>query len=279
MKLHVPDLQESLQDFMPFFRQRPAVVDAEQNRRYTPPNSEAKPRDLFALKTNKCSIPGPRYIGGENDDTILLFVHGTTVVDGYNNARGGIGIQFRARGNISARLERPPPGCLPTANRAELRAAICALQLRYWPGEGFERIVLATDSEYVVLGACERLSVWVRRGWKTSSRTPIKNRDLWEILAAELQKWESKGISVQFWLVPRQLNFKAVTLARKGTQVWSCFRLGSSLFELHFQIPNEAPEFSRLDLVEINPSQLEGKPLISMNLLIEQGALQGVETV
>jgi ribonuclease HI len=38
----------------------------------------------------------------------------------------------------------------PTSNRAELLVAINALMMRVWTGEGFARIAIATDSEYVV---------------------------------------------------------------------------------------------------------------------------------
>jgi len=40
----------------------------------------------------------------------------------------------------------------------------CALEMRYWPGEGFVRIILACDSEYVVLDACERVTKWRGNG-------------------------------------------------------------------------------------------------------------------
>jgi ribonuclease HI len=42
-----------------------------------------------------------------------------------------------------------------TSNRAEMLAVINALLIHFWMGEGFERIVIATDSEYVVRGICE----------------------------------------------------------------------------------------------------------------------------
>jgi ribonuclease HI len=42
----------------------------------------------------------------------------------------------------------------PTSNRAELLAAINALMIRVWTDEGFARIAIATDSEYVVVNMC-----------------------------------------------------------------------------------------------------------------------------
>lgn len=65
-----------------------------------------------------------------------------------------------------------------TNNRMELMAAIQAL-------ENLNRecrVVLTTDSEYVRKGITEWLSNWKKRGWKTASKQPVKNQDLWQRL-------------------------------------------------------------------------------------------------
>jgi ribonuclease HI len=67
-----------------------------------------------------------------------------------------------------------------TNNRMELTAAIrglSALKRRC-------NVVLYTDSEYVRRGITEWLENWQQRGWKTSSRKPVKNEDLWRELDA-----------------------------------------------------------------------------------------------
>ncbi len=69
-----------------------------------------------------------------------------------------------------------------TNNRMELMAAISALETLT---EGCS-VVLTTDSQYVRQGITEWLPGWVRRGWKTSGGEPVKNRDLWERLAAAI---------------------------------------------------------------------------------------------
>ena len=67
-----------------------------------------------------------------------------------------------------------------TNNRMELLAAIVALEsLRRRC-----RVTLYTDSSYLQRGVTEWLDGWIRRGWKTSGRNPVKNRDLWERLDA-----------------------------------------------------------------------------------------------
>ena len=65
-----------------------------------------------------------------------------------------------------------------TNNRMELTAAIEALNAV----RGSQRIVLHTDSTYVMKGIREWMPGWKRRGWKTAAKKPVKNRDLWQAL-------------------------------------------------------------------------------------------------
>ena len=71
-----------------------------------------------------------------------------------------------------------------TNNRMELTAAIEALNAL----RGKRQVVLHTDSKYVMDGMREWLPNWKKRGWKTASKKPVKNQDLWQALdAAVLQ--------------------------------------------------------------------------------------------
>ncbi|MEZ5498951.1 MAG: ribonuclease HI [Steroidobacteraceae bacterium] len=76
--------------------------------------------------------------------------------------------------------EREISGALAetTNNRMELMAVIEALR-------ALKRNVSAdiyTDSRYVQQGISEWLPEWKRRGWRTASRKPVKNQDLWQTL-------------------------------------------------------------------------------------------------
>lgn len=65
-----------------------------------------------------------------------------------------------------------------TNNRMELTAvieALASLKRRC-------RVIVHTDSQYVQLGITEWLPNWIRRGWKTADRKPVKNADLWQRL-------------------------------------------------------------------------------------------------
>jgi len=65
-----------------------------------------------------------------------------------------------------------------TNNRMELKAVIEALSALKRPCE----IVVHTDSQYVQKGISEWIHGWKARGWKTASKEPVKNADLWREL-------------------------------------------------------------------------------------------------
>jgi ribonuclease HI len=43
-----------------------------------------------------------------------------------------------------------------------------------------------TDSQYVKQGITQWIARWRRNGWRTASKQPVKNKDLWEALDALL---------------------------------------------------------------------------------------------
>ena len=62
-----------------------------------------------------------------------------------------------------------------TNNRMELMAVIQAL-------ESLKRdckIIVTSDSQYVLKGINEWMENWKKRGWKTAAKKPVKNLDLW----------------------------------------------------------------------------------------------------
>ncbi|KIY71960.1 ribonuclease H-like protein [Cylindrobasidium torrendii FP15055 ss-10] len=179
--------------------------------RFHPPTPNAHPTSLFAPETNIIH-PGARYVRRSNWREVLIYTDGACSNNGQNNPQAGWAAVYHPsipNANIQSRLElrgvdgKPYP---QTSNRAELRAVLGALEYRHWPGEGFLHIVIATDSEYVVLGMTERLEKWRRTGWKTASGQPVKNRDLWEAIAKKAEDFGKWGTQTQFWLIPRDWN-------------------------------------------------------------------------
>jgi ribonuclease HI len=71
-----------------------------------------------------------------------------------------------------------------TNNRMELMAAIRSLEVLSRDCS----VVLTTDSQYVRQGITEWMEGWKKRGWKTASKKPVKNKDLWQRLDEVVQK-------------------------------------------------------------------------------------------
>ncbi|GGX31999.1 ribonuclease HI [Undibacterium squillarum] len=80
-----------------------------------------------------------------------------------------------------------------TNNRMELMAVIKALSALKRPCE----IKLHTDSQYVLKGITEWISGWKARGWRTASKEPVKNVDLWQALDAACQTHRIEWIWVR----------------------------------------------------------------------------------
>lgn len=111
--------------------------------------------DLYAYTDGACSgNPGPGGWGA-----LLVASEGDTVLK-QRELKGGEGDT--------------------TNNRMELMAAISALEALERPST----LTVVTDSAYVKGGITAWMHGWKRNGWKTSTRKPVKNEDLWKRLDA-----------------------------------------------------------------------------------------------
>jgi ribonuclease HI len=73
---------------------------------------------------------------------------------------------------------------LTTNNQMELTAAIKVLQ--YF--QKSEKIKIYTDSKYLMNGIEIWINNWKKNGWKTASKKPVKNKELWEKLDSLIVK-------------------------------------------------------------------------------------------
>ncbi len=77
-----------------------------------------------------------------------------------------------------------------TNNRMEMTAVIEGLSSLKEPC----RILVEIDSEYVKNGITKWMNAWKRRGWRTASKQPVKNKDLWqkldEAVSRHQVRWE-----------------------------------------------------------------------------------------
>lgn len=131
---------------------------------------------------------------------------------------GLVAMQVTESGNNVIRTwERSEHGRYVTSNnRAELEAAIAALQFALEEQPGVP-VTIVTDSQYLSKGITEWLPVWKARGWQTSSKKPVKNKDLWQRLEGLVQE-----LNVQWrWVkahTGQQFNERADALAKAAAE-------------------------------------------------------------
>lgn len=88
-----------------------------------------------------------------------------------------------------------------TNNRMELMGAIRGLK-EISPKTHVEAVEVCTDSEYVKKGMTEWIKGWIAKGWKTSTKKPVLNQDLWEELHREEGRLKDAGVKVSWTYVP-----------------------------------------------------------------------------
>ncbi|MDC7245489.1 MAG: ribonuclease HI [Sphaerochaetaceae bacterium] len=69
-----------------------------------------------------------------------------------------------------------------TNNKMELTAVIEALRYIIEKYGDTAKVRVFTDSQYVKQGITSWIHNWKKNGWKTASKSPVKNKELWQAL-------------------------------------------------------------------------------------------------
>ncbi|KAJ5725475.1 ribonuclease H-like domain-containing protein [Penicillium malachiteum] len=203
---------------------------------FVPPNEEETPETLFppttiphASVTHKVN----RLINRDDDKCMLIYTDGVYLdiedegpLFGCSIVYKGDARSARALGETNfidndyrnyscfALEMRGPSGedHTPTTQRAKLRAVIAALQFRNWDSDGFNKLVIATDSEYIVEGITTRVHAWAHQNWVTRDGFLVCHYDLWKCLVEELENARNRpngGLNVEFWHISPSWNTEA----------------------------------------------------------------------
>ena len=96
-----------------------------------------------------------------------------------NPGPGGWGSIIRTgSGGSKNEIELSGGKKMTTNNEMELSAVVEALRGLKEPSE----VSVTSDSQYVVKGMTSWVKGWIKNGWKTAAKKPVKNRELWEEL-------------------------------------------------------------------------------------------------
>ena len=105
-----------------------------------------------------------------------------------------------------------------TNNRMEMMAVIRGLRALREP----VRVLVHADSAYVVNAFKENwIGAWKRRGWMTAGKKPVKNKDLWLELLAEVERHDVEWVKVKGHaddLLNNRVDQLAVDAMRHGPQ-------------------------------------------------------------
>lgn len=98
-----------------------------------------------------------------------------------NPGKGGWGAVLFSGGHTKKIFGYNPQ---TTNNQMELQAPAEALKLLKKPCE----VLITTDSQYVLKGLNEWIEGWKKRGWKTASKQPVKNKEFWQELDQQCRR-------------------------------------------------------------------------------------------
>ncbi|MDO9584452.1 MAG: ribonuclease HI [Desulfomicrobium sp.] len=113
------------------------------------------------------------------ETSVTIYTDGSSLGNPGPGGWGAILIWVQTRRELSR-------GYLETTNnRMEIRGVLHALEHLKRPCT----VQVHTDSRYVCDAISKKwIQSWIKNGWLTSAKKPVKNRDLWEQLLPMLQK-------------------------------------------------------------------------------------------
>jgi ribonuclease HI len=187
------------------------------------------PQSMFAHKD------GSLFVAHRDSRELLVYTDGACANNGQAGSQGGCAFvthysdkipepcypppgAYHMYGMFFFRLEDVGPTGLreqQTSNRAELRAVLAALSwfrqehadLNSWKPKELAKLVIATDSTYVLDGATKWAKKWESNGWKLNTGERVKNRDLWEELLKRVRALQADRCEkISIWHIPREQN-------------------------------------------------------------------------
>ncbi|NEZ47206.1 ribonuclease HI [Clostridium niameyense] len=122
---------------------------------------------------------------------VTIYTDGACRGNGKENTIGAYGIVLMY-GDCKKEIKKSFKNT--TNNIMELSAVVEALYILKEPCN----VELYSDSAYVINAINQHwLENWKKNGWKTASKQPVKNKELWEKLDDLLQKHKVKFIKVK----------------------------------------------------------------------------------
>lgn len=179
-------------------------------------------------------------------DIVVIAVDGACRNNGKPHAKASYGVFFHCN-NYGWNQQKTLSDDVKTNQQAELRAGLAGLQsakkLRLLntelcgkprpqgPMRKLSRVVIKTDSAYLVNAMTNWVFKWRNNDYTNSHGRPVTNASLFRQLEAELKELFDLNVHVQFWHVRREQNREADLLANAaldGKMAWEALTAFSS---------------------------------------------------
>lgn len=182
-----------------------------------PMKTRCRPNKIFTLSEDHLRLV--RHDLGPQVNQVLVYIAGARSTDGKQFGWSvACGSTPERQCILSGRLENKGPfgdQHEATLDRAALRAAAAALRISDWRKEGFNFIAIATDYPYVHEGASLGVRTWIH-DWMTGKENNVTNRDLWELMLGDVERFWNQDTKIAFWNVKKELNWMANDAALKA---------------------------------------------------------------
>lgn len=145
---------------------------------------------------------------------IIVYADGGCRGNGKEENIGGWGVTMEYKGRVKEIY-----GAVPntTNNQMEITACIEALK-------GIKTnhisIELHCDSAYVVNGMNQWVNGWIKNGWKTKDKKPVKNKELWQELVNLCNKQDEVSFKKTKGHAGIELNERADELVNIAMDNW-----------------------------------------------------------
>ena len=124
--------------------------------------------------------------------------------------------------NSNGTLEVSDSSSPLTNQKAELyalRKALDTVEEKFGDNMTISRLVVITDSTYLVEGLTKHVWEWEYKGYKNAKGKDVVNGEVFKELHKRIGKLESDGMDVCFWAVERGWNLEADELANKALDI------------------------------------------------------------
>lgn len=128
---------------------------------------------------------------------------------------------------------------MTTNNRMELAGAIEGL--KHCSTKKLQSVEVHTDSEYVKKGMTEWIDGWIKKGWKTSAKKDVLNKDLWQTLKHEEERLKEKGVHVTWKYVQAHVG---IALNERADAIATSCADGAEDLELYRGVRHEYPHLA-----------------------------------